>query len=141
MALDMSEEFGSNETAEIEGVWISLGEDAAVKVARLGNPDAQKAYKKIPRAITRAIEEGGMGNKQAAQFLSRFIADHILKDWKGLADKGKSLPSYTPEHGAKHLKEFRRFRDRIWEISQDDALYNVEMEEDIKNSPKRSNGS
>ncbi len=141
MGLDLDEEFGSNERAEIEGVWISLGEDAGVKVARLGNPEAQKAYRKIPKAIRRQIEEGTMGNKQALQFLSRFMADFILKDWRGLSHKGKPLPAYTPEHGATHMKEFRRFRDRVWDISVDDDLYNVELEDDVKNSPTRSDGS
>ncbi len=140
MEFDLDEEFGSNERAEIEGVWVPLGEDAGVKVARMGNPEAQRAYKKIPYAIRREIEGGAMGSKQAVQFLSRFMADQILKDWRGLAEKGKSLPSYTPEHGAKQLKR-RRFRDRVWEISTDDALYNVELEDDVKNSPKRSDGS
>ena len=144
MGFDMSDEFGSNERAEIDGVWISLGEDAAVKVARLGNPVAQKAYKKLPKAIRNEIEQGYMGNKQAEQFLSSFMAEHVLKDWKGLSHKGKSLPAYTPEHGARHMNDpehGRRFRDKVWEISTDDALYNVELEDDVKNSPKRSDGS
>ena len=141
MSVDLSEEFGSNERAEIEGVWVSLGEDAGIKVARLGNPEAQKAYRKIPRAITRAIEGGVMGNKEAVKFLSRFMANHILKDWKGLSHKGKPLPAYSSEHGAEHMKEFRRFRDRVWEISVDDDLYNVELEDDVGNSSKRSGGS
>ncbi len=141
MALDLEEEFGSNETAEKDGVWVSLGEDAGVKVARLGNPVAQKAYKKIPRAIRIAIEGGNMGNKQAVQFLSSFLAEHVLKDWKGLVDKGKPLPAYTPEHGASYMKKLRRFRDKVWEISNDDELFNVELEDDAKNSPARSSGS
>ena len=140
MKLDLDEEFGSNERAEIEGVWISLGEDAGIKVARLGNPEAQKAYRKIPRAIRREIEGGLMGNKQAVQFLSTFMAEHILKDWKGLSDGGKSLPSYTPEQGKKQL-ERRRFRDRIWEVAIHDEVYNVELEDDVKNSPQRSSGT
>jgi hypothetical protein len=141
MGFDLGEEFGSNERAEIEGVWVSLGEDAGVKVARLGNPEAQRAYRKIPRAVRRSIEEGSMGNKQAVQFLAKFMAEHILKDWKGLSLKGKSLPAYTSEVGKKHMEEFRRFRDRIWEISVDDDLYNVEVEEDVKNLHKVSSGS
>lgn len=141
MGFDLGEEFGSNERAEIEGVWVSLGEDAGVKVSRLGNPDAQKAYRKIPRAIRRSIEEGSMGNKQAVQFLAKFMAEHILKDWKGLSLKGKSLPSYTSEYGKKHMEEFRRFRDKIWEISVDDDLFNIELEEDVKNLQKVSTGS
>ena len=83
-----------------------------------------------------------MGDKQAIQFMAKFLSEHILKDWKGLASKGKSLPNYTTEEGKKHLIEFRRFRDRVWEIAADDDLFNVgELEEDAKNSSKRSSGT
>jgi len=141
MGFDLDEEFGSNERAEIEGVWVSLGEDAGVKVSRLGNPEAQRAYRKIPRPIRKSIEDGTMGNKQSVQFLAKFMAEHILQDWKGLSKDGKSLPNYTSEVGKKHMETFRRFRDKIWEISVDDELYNVEVEEDVKNLPKVSSGS
>ncbi len=141
MDFDLDEEFGSNERAEIDGVWVSLGEDAGVKVSRLGNPEAQRAYRKIPRAIRKSIEDGSMGNKQAILFLAKFMAEHILQDWKGLSSKGKSLPSYTSERGKEHMVEFRRFRDKVWEISVDEDLYNVELEEDVKNLQKVSTGS
>lgn len=139
---DLSDEFGSNEAAEVEGVWVYLGESAQVKVARLANKEAQKAYRKIPKAIRRQIEEGNMGNVQSAQFLSKFMSAHILKGWKGLADKGSMLTAYNSEEGAKFLLKYRRFRDRIWEIANDDDLFNVgELEEDVGNSSKRSSGT
>lgn len=140
MGYDLDEELGSNERAEIEGVWVSLSEDAGIKVARLGNPEAQRAYRKIPRPIRNQIEQGTMGNKQSEKFLTHFMAEHVLKDWKGLSENGKSLPSYTAERGAKQLKR-RRFRDRVWEASLDDDLFNVELEDDAKNLPARSSGS
>ncbi len=140
MGFDLEEEFGSNERAEIDGVWVSLGEDAGIKVARLGNPDAQRAYRKIPRPIRRQIEEGTMGNEQSEKFLTRFMSEHVLKDWKGLSENGKSLPNYTSEVGAKQLKR-RRFRDRVWEASLDEDLFNVELEDDAKNLPTRSGGT
>ena len=142
MDFDLNEEFGSNETAEVEGVWSYLGETAKIKVARLGNIEAQKAYRKIPAAIRSQIEKGNMGNKQAIQFLSKFLATHILKDWSGLADAGKDLPSYSVEAGSEFLLKYRRFRDRVWEISIDDDLFNVsEVEETAGNSSKRSSGT
>ena len=139
---DLNEEFGSNETAEVEGVWSYLGATAKIKVARLGNTEAQKAYRKIPKQIRDQIEKGNMGNTQAIQFLSKFLANHILKDWSGLADAGKSLPAYSSETGAEFLLRYRRFRDRVWEIAVDDDLFNVkEVEETAGNSPKRSSGT
>ncbi len=139
---DLDEEFGSNETAEIEGVWVYLGEVARVKVARLGNPTTQKAYKKLPKAITRQLDAGTMGNKRTRQFMAKFMGSHILKDWDKIYKKGKLLPAYTSEVGNKYLFEFRRFQDRIWELSLDDDLFNVgEVEEDAGNLPKRSSGT
>ena len=139
---NLDEEFGSSEKAEVEGVWVYLGESAQVKVARLANKEAQKAYRKIPKAIRRQIEEGNMSNIQSARFLSKFMASYILRDWKELADAGKLLPTYTTEEGAKFLVKYRRFRDRIWEIANDDDLFNVgELEEDVGNSPARSSGT
>ena len=135
MGLDLSEEFGSNKTAEKEGVWVSLGEEAEVKVARLGNPDAARAYRKIPRSIRRQIEEGTMSNTQAEQFLAEFIARHILKDWKGLMDAGKALSVCTAESAKTFLMKYRRFRERIWEIANDEDLFNVsDAKEEAKNS-------
>ena len=134
MDLDLNEEFGSNETAEVEGVWSYLGETAKVKVARLANVQAQKAYRKIPRAIRSQIENGNMGNEQAVQFLSKFLANHVLKDWSGLADEGKPLPAYSVDDGAKFMIKYRRFRDRVWEIASDEDLFNInEVDEDAGN--------
>lgn len=140
MGFDISEEFGSNETAEVDGVWVSLGEDARVLVSFLGNKEAQKAYKRIPRPIRRMLEESTMSNTQAIDFLSTFISEHILKNWEGLANKGKTI-AYSTENAKKMLTIHRRFRDRIWEIAQDEGLFNIELEEDSKNLPKPSSGS
>lgn len=133
MALKLSEDFGSNETASTEGVWLSLGGEAEVLVARLGNREAQRAYKKMPAAIRRQLEDGLMGNDQATDFLCKFMSDHLLKDWKNLADSDK-LIKYSPEAAHKMLKKYRRFRDRIWELANDEDLFNVEVAEDRKNS-------
>ena len=140
MAFDISEELGSNETVEIEGVWVPLGGDGKVKVARLGNSKTQEAYRKIPRPIRRQLDEGILSNKQTINFLVKFINDHILKGWEGLSDKGKPI-SYSSETAGQMLRTHRRFRDKIWELSADEALFNVELEEDVKNSPARSSGA
>ncbi len=142
MDLDLSEEFGSDETAEIEGVWVPLGGDAKVKVARLGNPAAQAAYRKIPRVIRRQIEEGTMTDKEARKFLSKFVAKNLLKDWENLSDGGKPLGKYSEETGLTMLRKHRRFQDRVWEIAADEDLFNVrEVEDDAKNLSKRSDGT
>ena len=139
--MNLNEEFGSNETAEVEGVWQDLGDGAGIKVARLGNPVAQKAYRRIPRPMRRQIEDGTLANEQSVMFIADFLSKYILKDWKGFADDGKDLPAYAPEEGKKFLAKYRRLRDRVWEIASDEDFFNVEEAEDTKNLSKRSSGS
>ena len=138
---DLSDEFGSSEKASVEGVWVQLGEKARIRVARLANPAARKAYMKIPKAIRSLHESGNTSNKQMTEFLCRFLGSHILKNWEGMFDKGKSLPAYTEEHGFAFLSKYRRFRDRVWELANDEDLFNVEVEEAVGNSSKRSSGT
>ena len=133
MSLDLGEKFGTNPKAEIDGVWQELGGEAAVKVARLGNKEAQRAYKKMPKAVRNMVDEGTMDGTQAESFLAGYLADNILKGWRGLAIDGKDLPDYSPEEGKKFMLRFRRFRERVWELAADDDLFNVEAEEDAKN--------
>lgn len=138
--LDLDEKFGTNVKAEIEGIWIHLGPTAALKIARLGNKEAARAWRKIPKAIRVALDEGAIADTQAENFLASYLAEHILKDWKGLSQNGKELPPYDQTIGAKILREKRRFRDRVMEIAQDDDLFNVEAEQDAKNLLEGSSG-
>ena len=140
MSLDLGEKYGSNPKAEIDGVWQELGGGAAIKVARLGNKEAQRAYKKMPKAVRNMVDEGTMDGTQAESFLAGYLADNILKDWRGLADGGKDLPDYTTEEGKKFMLRFRRFRERVWELAADDDLFNVEAEQDAKNLQGLSTG-
>ena len=134
MSADLAEEFGSNKTAEVEGVWATIVEGGRVKVARLGNPEAQKAYKKIPRHIRKMIDDGTMGNKQAEDFLCDFISSQLLKDWEGFVDEGKSLGACNRETAKKFLHKYRRFREKVWEVAADEDLFNIaEVKEEAKN--------
>lgn len=137
---DFDDAFGSNETAEIDGVWSSLGDGARVKVARLGNPKAQAAYRRLPPTIKRQLEEGTLGETEIKNFLVKFVANNLLKDFEGIGRKEKSKNDktklvevpYTIDNALILLAD-RRFRDRIWDLASDDALFNVGDEETVKN--------
>ena len=138
MALDLQRAFGSSETASVDGVWVPLDGDAKVKVARVGHPQAIKAYRRLPRHIQIAIERADPESGQVRDYLVQYMAEHILRDWENLADgltkegKDKTL-KYSVENAKLMLRKYRRFRDRIWEIANDEDLFNTEMAEDAKN--------
>jgi len=142
MALEFGDAFGSDEAASTNGIWVSLGGDAEVRVARLGNPEAQAAYRKIPRSTRRQIEDSTMSNKQSDEFLASFMSKHIVKGWKNLVDGTPSKDiKFSEENVKKMLLKYRRFRDRIWELSADEDLFNVGVEEDLGNSSEVSAGT
>lgn len=141
MSLDLGEKFGSNPKAEIDGVWQELGGGAAIKVARLANKEASKAYKKLPKAVRNAVDEGSLEGTQAETFMARFLAQFILRDWRGLADAGKDLPAYEAEGGKRFMMKYRRFREKVWELALDEDLFNVESDADAKNLPGLSTGT
>ncbi len=142
MALEFGDSFGSNEAASIEGVWVSLGGDAEVKVARLGNPEAQAAYRKIPKSTRRQIEDATMSNQQSDEFLAGFMSKHIVKGWKNLTDgKPPKDVKFSEVNVKAMLIKYRRFRDRIWELAADEDLFNIGVEEDLGNSSEASAGT
>ena len=131
--MDLSEDFGSDAAAGVEGVWAPVGIDAEVKVARIGNSEAQRAYRRIPRAVRRRLEDGFLNDKDSTKWISEFLADNILKDWKGLADDGKAI-KYSRDNAIKMLTKYRRFLDRVWELAKDEDLFNIaEVKSDAKN--------
>ena len=140
VGLDLSDKYGSNPRAEIEGVWQEEGSGAAIKVARLGNKEAAKAYKKIPKHIRNMVDAGTLEGTQGEAFIAGYLASNILKDWRGLKDDGKPLSDYSDENGKRYMIKYRRFRERVWELAADDDLFNVEAEEDAKNLPKDFDG-
>ncbi len=138
--LDLGDEYGSNEAAGVEGVWIPLRDDASIKLARLGNPEASKAYRKIPRAVRMRLESTGVSDEIVRDFIVAFLADNIVKDWKNLIDGGKSV-LYSHENAVLMMKKHRRFREKVWELTNDEEEFNVEEEMDAKNLPAPSIGS
>lgn len=134
--LNYDDAFGTNERAEVEGVKVPLGEGAWVKVARLGNPKARRAYLRIPAPIRRQLDEGILPEKETKQFLVKYIANNLLLDFGGIGKKvkGKVTEIKYSVDNAMELLAGRRFRDKIWDLASDEDLFNVEEDEDVKNS-------
>ena len=132
--LNLSGAFGSSDKASSEGVWVSLGEDSEIKVRRLGSPKVQRAYRNLPKNVQRQVESGTLSSQQATRFVCQFLAENVLVDWAELEDEGEPLGDYDSEVASKLLQKYHRLRDRVWELAQDEDLFNIEEDELVGNS-------
>lgn len=124
--MDIDKVFATDLTLEEEGVWVTLDEKSAIKVARIGN----KKFQKLSKAFAK-------NNKIVAQYVDsipedamiRIVAKSILIDWKGIKLKGKKL-EYSVENAIKVLK-YKDFLDLVIKVANDkEAFRQQEIEED-----------
>lgn len=139
--MDLSKEFSTNEKAEIEGVWVDLGEESKLLIARAFNDNFVKAWRALPTGLRRRIDKGNVSRKEDLKLFSGLLSDSILLDWTGLSDEGKVI-KYSKENATKMLAKYKEFRNFVWEMAGDIQLFrNEELEEDIKNSKGSSVGN
>ena len=129
------ENFQTNYEHENAGVWVQIGKDAHIKVARAS--DANEAYTSALRAKYKDhrydLEQGDESSHELEnQILIELYADHILKGLRGMRKGGEEIV-YTPQVGRELLKNkdfFARVRqhatnfEHFKQKAEDDAVKN-----------------
>lgn len=134
-------EFATDEVKELEGIWVYFDEDETqgILVARAWNENFNIAFRKLPRGFQTRAKMQTIDTKSDKKVWHKLLAATILLDWRGIADKGKSLGKYTPDLGKKYLDEYKGFTSFVWDTANEEHLYHTEkLEEDEKNSPASS---
>ena len=129
------ENFLTNYQHENEGVWVQIGKDAHIKVARAS--DANEAYTSALRSKYKdhrydLEQEDDSARQLENQILVDLYADHILKDVRGIRKGGVEI-EYTPKVGRELLQNkdfFARVRqhatnfEHFKQKAEDDAVKN-----------------
>lgn len=104
--------------AEINGVWVDIGQGGQLKIARAGNPAAARCYERLTaEAGTDKLTEA-----QSLDILIELLANTILLDWSGLEnDDGSSIP-YSKDK-AKELLGYRDFRALVQTHANNQAAF------------------
>ena len=123
--MDLSKEFGTDSNKEKDGIWVNLDEDAALLIARTGNPDYREALRKAMEPFKISVQNNTLPNATAEKILIDVMAKTILLDWKGIIDKGKEL-KYSEKNAVKLLTKLRDFRDFVSDSAGDMASYKAE---------------
>jgi hypothetical protein len=116
--------FRMDSQAEVEGVWITIGADAALKIARAGNPEHRVALDDL-RAPYRALVLAGVDPPEDAveRIAIQAMARTILRDWRGLADDDGGEIAYSAAAAERLLTELPEFRDLVSALSADMARF------------------
>lgn len=114
---------------EVEGVWVPIGGDARIKVAREGNEQYEDYLRGLVTANRAAIDAD---DKQARALQKKLIirayAHTILRDVEGLKRGGQLIEGYTPEIGIE-LLSIPDFFKKVQGYAQQFSLYQKQAEE------------
>lgn len=129
----------TSKTKEAEGVWQPMGEGCEFKIARWGNPAAQRRFQDLTRPYRRQLESGRMDPKKQAEILCRVEAETILLDWRGLTetpeDGGDPVElAYSTDEAFRVLMEYEEARLMVEDYAKDTEAYRErEIEESVGN--------
>lgn len=120
--------FQTDSNLEEDGAWISIGDEASLKIARLGNRAYRDAFQKRIKPYRRQIRTQTMDDKIAEKIMIECLAETILLDWSGMEDdKGQKI-AYSSAKAQEYLKAYKDFRELVVELASE--MENFRQQED-----------
>ncbi|MDP6698088.1 MAG: hypothetical protein QGH25_00440 [Candidatus Latescibacteria bacterium] len=139
--VDIGKRYGTDETAELEGTWVDMGEGLKIKIARLNNPNYVKVHNRLMQPYRGQTMRGTMSPEVTLRITCESLAETILLDWDGMEYNGKKLPHSTA-NALKVLTEFKDFREDVIFLAAEKETFRAEaLKEDQKNSASGSAGT
>ena len=129
-------EYKTDPQLEEEGKEIEVDEETTIKIARFNNPAFRRMQDRLTEPYQKAVGRGKISDATAGKILSRCMAKHIIKGWKGLRLDGKEIP-YSEEKALELMLDptLNDFKEQVLLESQRIENYREErLEEDQKNS-------
>lgn len=135
--------FRTDLVKENEGVWIELGDGAAIKIARLNNPAFVAKFRDMPKHQAASLRRGTIDDDELDRIFVEALVDAVLLDWRGMDENGSPL-TYSKVTAIRVLSDptYKDFRDLIVDEARNVENFREEMLEDTaKNSSSISDGS
>lgn len=135
--------FCSDRDLEENGVWIDLGDDIQIKVARTRSRGATAALARLNRPYENMRLSGRALPEAVKEKIARqWVAEAVLLDWKGVTDADGKALAYSVEAALKVLEAFPDFLDEVVYFANQQESFRAEALEAAKgNSPTPSAGS
>jgi len=140
--MKINQRFATDKAAEEGGVWVEIGEGAAVKVARFGNDRHQAALDRLRKPYRNILRAGGeIPADRHTEIAIEAMADALLLDWRGFENDDGSEVAYSREMAVWFLTELKDFRNQIAALAMEVESYRASaLETAAKNSKSGSSG-
>jgi hypothetical protein len=134
--------FATDKSLEIEGAWVDIGDDAHIRVARIGNDRYAKRLETLYKPYRKMQRTNSVPDDLARKLFIDALATTVLLEWKGFTNEDGSEVPYTVDTAIAKLTELKDFRELVVEIATEVATYrNEEIEEEGEILAKKSNGT
>jgi hypothetical protein len=124
------------QTSEIEGVWVDVGEGVQLKLARADNSSYQKEVSKILLASSSELRILQDSNPRRMEIIReariKAISRTILLDWRNLQDENGKELKYSPELAEKILVEYKELLELVDAFSTNREMYKAKLDEDSR---------
>lgn len=118
--------------AEEDGKWFDMQGGIRVKVRRFTSKVAQENRVKLEAPYLRTHRSGKIPEKVSESITIRQLAETILVDWEGLANREGELIEFDVEVAHKILLELPNFRNEIAQLSLVMDNYRIEDAEEAE---------
>jgi len=128
--MEIVKQFAVDKEKESSGVWVPIGENARLKIARANNPNFKRLFRKLIAPYTAAIRTNSLPDDVDDEIMIKAIAETILVDWDGITENGAPVP-YSVEKAIEYLKH-EPFRDMVTTFSRDLELFKQAQDEETE---------
>jgi len=135
--MDLKKEFGTDKEKEIDGKWFPISDSAKLLIARIGNPNYAKVFRRLTRPYKRAIRTDRLPEEKSDEILIQTMAETILLGWEGLEEDGVPV-TYSTTEAVRMLTEYKDFRDMVSEIASEMEAFKVEDDEEAEGNSEAS---
>ena len=140
--MKVNQRFATDASAEEEGVWVDIGEGAALKIARFGNKRHEQVLDRLRKPYRNILRTGGEIPKDRAEtIVIEAMAEALLLDWRGLEDDDGKAIAHDKDTAVGLLTDLKDFRNQVAAIAMEAETYRASaLEAAAKNSRSGSGG-
>lgn len=136
--MDIAKRFGTDKQAEVEGVWIDMGDTSRVRLARVGNP----RYEDLRRRLRAPYAAGGfrsIPDDVQLQIYRRLLAETVIIDWEGFELDSEPFP-FTAENALRLITDFVDFGNFVSQAAESMETFRRAHEDAEGNSSSTRSG-
>lgn len=125
--MDISRQFGTDQTRELEGVWQDLDDTTSLLIGRAGNKRYAKMLSGLFDKNKRLLDtKSDAAEAKSEAIMIDVLASTVLLGWKGIEEDGKPL-EYSLAN-AKRLLAIKDFRRAVAGFAEDIDAYKAQAE-------------